>query len=112
MEHDVLLPGDELAGPELRDHTAVQAALFEHVDPAEVRVRVAESGAADESFDLAVGERGVGVVDGELDAFLEHHPEGEGVVLDVEGVDQGRGAHLPQLALGLGVEAAHRDPPA
>lgn len=94
------------------DHAAVEAALFEEVEAAEVGVGVAESGAADESFDLAVGERGVGVVDGEFDAFFEHHAEGEGVVLDGEGVDQRRGAHLPQLALGFGVEAAHRDPPA
>lgn len=54
----------------MRDHASVEPALFEHVEAAEVRVRVAEPGAADEAFDFGVGERGVGVVDGELDPLL------------------------------------------
>ena len=86
--------------------------MFEHVDAAEVRVRVAEPGAADEAFDFGVGERGVGVVDGELDPLLEHQPDREALVLDVERVDEGGDAHLSQLPLRLGVEPAHRVPPA
>ena len=112
LEHHVLLPADELAGPELRDHTPVEAALFEQVDPAQVRVRVSEPRPPDEALDFRVGERGVGVVDGELDALFEHHPHREGIVLDVDRVDQGGDAHLPQLPFRLGVEPAHRVPPA
>ena len=112
LEDDVHVPGNELAGAELRDHPAVQAALFEHVDAAEVRVRVTQTRPADQALDLGVGERGVGVVDGELDPFLEHQPQGEGVVLNVERVDQGGDAHLSQLPLRLRIEPAHRVPPA
>ena len=54
LEHDVHVPADELAGGELRDHPAIQAALFEQVDPTQVRVRVAESCPADEAFDLSL----------------------------------------------------------
>ena len=94
------------------DHPAVQATLFDQVEAAEVGVRVTQPRPADQAFDLAVGEGGVGVVDGELDAFFEHHPEGEGVVLGFQGVDQAGGADLAELAFGLGIDPGHREPPA
>ena len=112
MEHDVLLPGDELAGSELRDDTAIEAALFEQVEPSEVRVRITQPRPADEALDLGVGERGVGVVDGELHPLFEHNPQREGVVLNLERVDERGDPHLAEFALGLGVEPAHRVPPA
>ena len=74
----------------------------------------AQSGTTDQSVDLGVCGGGVGVVDGELDAFFEHHPQRQRqrLVLGVEGVDQGGQAHLAGFALGLDVDAAHRAPPA
>lgn len=44
-------------------------------------------------------ERGVSVVDGELDPLLEHHPQDEGVVLNVDHVDQGGNSHLTKPLL-------------
>ena len=88
------MAGDELAGPQLRDDGPVQATLFEQVQASQVSVGVAQSGTTDQSVDFRVGVGGVGVVDGELDAFLEHHPQRERLVLGVKSVDQRRDAYL------------------
>ena len=86
MEHDVARVGDELAGAQLGDHASVQASGFDQGHPAQVRVGIPQSGAADQAVYLGVGERGVGVVDGQRDAFFERHAQCQGVVLGLEGV--------------------------
>lgn len=73
--------------------------MFEQGEATQVRVGVAQPGPADKALDLAVGEGGVGVVDGELDAFFEDHAQGEGVVLGFDRVDQTCGSISPSLRL-------------
>ena len=94
------------------DHRPVQAALLDQIDPAQVGVRVAQPGPADQPLDLDVVERGVGVIDDELDTFGERHAQSERIVVGLEGLDQRRSAHLAELAFGLRIDDRHRGPPA
>ncbi len=59
-----------------------------------------------------MGEGRVGVIDDQLDALFEWHPEGEGVVLGVERVDDAGGSHLSQFPFRLAVDERHDRPPA
>ena len=112
LEHDVLLPVDERAGPELGDQSAIQASFLDEIESSEVGCRVAQPGPPDQPFDLRMRERGVGLVDHEADPFIESKSEGEGLVLGLEGVEERGGAHLAEFAFGLDIDAAHRWPPA
>ncbi|MDZ4233512.1 MAG: hypothetical protein U1C73_07070 [Dietzia sp.] len=50
----------------------------------------------------------VGVVDDQLQPLAEAHADHVVVVLRFERLEQWLGAHLAELALGLGIDAAHR----
>ena len=114
LEHDVLLAGDELAGAQMGQQAAVQPSFLKQVDPAQVSVRVTQTGASDQAGDLGVGERRVGLIDSHPEPVLERQPGRDHWVLGVDRSQQVGGVHLTQLAFGLDVQqrGAHRVPPA
>ena len=80
MEDDVLLALDERAGRELGERVAVQTPFLDQVQPAQVCAWVSQPGPADQLLDLAVVEHRVSLVDHQLDAVLERHPQHQGPV--------------------------------
>jgi hypothetical protein len=96
----------------LGDQLPVQPAFLYQVQAAQVRVGVAQPGPPDQALDLGVGEGAVRLVHDQADPVFEAQPEHEVLVLAFEGTEQGVGAHLPELALGLDVDPVHRAPPA
>ena len=112
LEDDVLPPLDERAAPQLGEDAAIQPSFLSAINPAQVRVGVTQPGPADEPVDLRVRERGMRIIDGELDTLFERHPQGKGGVLSFERLQQARGAHLAELVLGLCIQLRHFWPPA
>jgi hypothetical protein len=94
LEDDVLVALDERAGGELGDRVAVQSPFIGQVEPAQVSTGVSQSGPPDQSLDLGVVERAVGLVDHELEAVFEAHPQDEVLVLGLDGLQQWGCAHL------------------
>ena len=112
LEHHVLSSLDEGAGPQLGEDAAIQAAFLDAIDPAQVRVGVTQPSTTDEPVDLRVRERGMRIIDGELDTLFERHPQGEGGVLSFERLQQAGCTHLAELVLGLCIQLRHFLPPA
>lgn len=109
LEHHVPVSADPRAGGQLVDDVAVQAALLDHLDRAQVGVRVAQPRSTHQPADPVVEEHAVRVVDREPDAFGARDGGEQVVVLGAERVDEPVAAHLAQFAFGLDVEV-HRSP--
>lgn len=111
LEHDVVAAFGVAAGGELRDPHPVEPAIIGEVDPPDVGVRVPQVGALDQLLDLAVHERGMGLVDGHLQPLGEGHAHAHVVILRLDGAQQAARAHVPELPVGLASEHRHRPPP-
>lgn len=51
------------------------------------------------------------IIDSELEAFRERHPDRDDVVLRLECVDQRPDAHLAEFVLGIDIDQRHLLPP-
>ncbi|SMY02292.1 hypothetical protein BAUR9175_03767, partial [Brevibacterium aurantiacum] len=89
LEHDVLAPLDETAGPQLGDHVPIQAAFIDPIELTQVGCRVAQPGPADESLDFGVIEYRMGFIDDQSQPFVEAHSHGQILVLGLECLQQG-----------------------
>lgn len=112
LEDDVLPPLDEGAAAQLGEDATIQPPFLDAIDPAQVRVGVTQPGPADQPVDLRVRERGMSVIDGELDTLFERHPQDERVVVSLERLQQAGSTHLAELVLGLCIQLRHFWPPA
>ncbi|WP_171058938.1 MULTISPECIES: hypothetical protein [unclassified Arthrobacter] len=57
-------------------------------------------------------EPGVGLVNDQVEPFLEGHAKHERLVLGLERLQHRGCTHLTELALGFGIDPAHLAPPA